>query len=302
VGLRDEQDPHGNGGTIRCATRSLVETALPNLVVIGAKKAATTSLYHYLASHPDIWMSPEKELDFFVAERNWRRGTDWYRRHFNADAAVRGEASPYYTSLPTHRGVAERMAGVTPDARLVYLVRDPVERLVSHYTMAIATGRDHRSLADAVADTEHSVYVAQGRYWMQLGPYLRHFAPERVLVVDQHTLRHDRAAQLRRIFEFLGVDPGFSSPAFDELHFTAMTRRRRKPVAKTVLWLDRTLGQARSYNARRRAPSWLRAMLTVPIEPTILEPELRARLEEVYAPDAASLRAFTGLPLDTWSV
>lgn len=279
-----------------------MDTALPNLVVIGAKKAATTSLYHYLASHPDIWMSPEKELDFFVAERNWPRGIGWYRSHFNAAAAVRGEASPYYTALPAHRGVAERMAGLMPDARLVYLVRDPIERLMSHYNMAIATGRDHRSLVEAVADLERSVYVAQGRYWMQLGPYLHHFAPERLLVVDQHALGQDRAGQLRRIFEFLGVDPGFSSPGFGEMHFPAMTRRRRKPVAKTILALDRTLGQARSYNARRRVPSWMRAMLTVPLEPPVLEPELRARLEEVYAPDAASLRKFSGLRLESWSV
>src|SRR5436190_1843341 len=163
-------------------------TALPNLVVIGAKKAGTTSLYHYLDSHPDISMSREKELDFFVAERNWPRGPGWYRRHFNADVAVRGEASPYYTALPTHRGVPARMANVVPEARLIYVVRDPIERLVSHYHMAIATGRERRPLRAAVADFSESWYVAHGRYWMQLEPYLRRFAPEQVLVVDQDDL------------------------------------------------------------------------------------------------------------------
>src|SRR2546423_3690574 len=180
--------------------------ALPNLVVIGAKKSGTTSLYHYLASHPDIWMSPEKELDFFVAERNWSRGLGWYGRQFNGAAAVRGEASPYYTALPQHRGVPERMASVIPEARLIYLVRDPIERLVSHYHMAVATGRERRPLAAAIANLSESWYVAQGRYWMQLDPYLRQFAPEQLLVVDQDQLARHRGAALRRVFRVLGVN------------------------------------------------------------------------------------------------
>jgi hypothetical protein len=292
----------GKGRKIRCVTRTPVETALPNLVVIGAKKAATTSLYHYLASHPDIWMSREKELDFFVAERNWRRGLGWYRRQFNAAAAVRGEASPYYTALPAHPGVPERMARVLPDVRLVYLVRDPIERLLSHHHMAVANGREHRPLADAVANLQESEYVAQGRYWMQLGPYLRHFASERVLVVDQHALGGNRAAELRRIFGFLGVDPEFVSPEFAEIHYPAMTRRRRRPVAKTILALDQALGKERSYNARRWVPSWMRRMLTVPLDRPVLERGLRAQLEEFYAPDVARLREHTGLRFESWSV
>jgi len=279
-----------------------VETALPNLVVIGAKKAATTSLHEYLGAHPDIAMSREKELDFFVADRNWRRGVDWYRRQFDGTAAVRGESSPYYTALPGHPGVAERMADVLPDVRIVYLVRDPIERLLSHHHMALATGRDRRPLEEAVADFDASPYVAQGRYWMQLGPYLSHFAPERILVVDQHELGRDRAAQLRRVFEFLEVDPGFTSPEFAEVHFPAMERRRRPLAGKAVFALDRAVGQERSHDVRRRAPAWVHSLLTVPVERPVLEPGLRARLEELYAPDAAALRAHTGLELAGWCV
>ncbi len=275
---------------------------LPNLIVIGAKKAGTTSLYAYLNVHPDISMSREKELDFFVAERNWSRGLPWYRRQFNGDAPVRGEASPYYTALPQHRGVPQRMASVIPDARLVYLVRDPIERLISHYHMGVATGRERRSLPDAIADLSESWYVAQGRYWMQLEPYLSHFPPERVLVLDQHELAHSRAAALRRVFAFLGVDADFVSNEFDEVHFTAMTRRRRRPVAKPALALSRALGDERSHKVRRRVPGPVRAVLTAPLERPGLDPELRARLKQLYAPDAARLREHTGLPLDSWSV
>jgi hypothetical protein len=278
-----------------------VASALPNLIVIGAKKAATTSLHSYLDAHPDISMSREKELDFFVAERNWRRGPRWYGRQFDAAAAVRGESSPYYTALPHHAGVPERMAEVVPAARLVYAVRDPIERLLSHYRMGLATGRERRPLEAAIADPD-SWYLAQGRYWMQLEPYLRHFGAEQILVVDQHELGRNRSAELRRVFEFLGVDLEFNSPEFDDVHYPAPTRRRRRPVAKAIRALDRMIGAERSYQARRRAPGWLWRMLTVPLEPPVLRPELRARMERLYEPEVTQLREHTGLRFASWSV
>ena len=276
--------------------------ALPNLVLIGAKKAGTTSLHHYLASHPDIWMAREKELDFFVAERNWSRGLDWYRGHFDAGTAVRGEASPSYTALPHHPGVPERMASVISAARLLYLVRDPIERLVSHYRMAIVNGRETRPLAAAVTNLAESPYVAQGRYWMQLNPYLRQFSPEQVLVVDQDELGRNRGAVLRRVFDYLGVDPDFVSRDFDEVHFPAIDRRPRRSIARATLVLDRALGKERSFKARTRVPARIRAMLTAPVERPDVGPALRSRLEELYAPDIARLREYTGQRFETWSV
>ena len=100
---------------------------LPNVLVVGAAKCGTTSLHEYLDRHPEIAMAREKELDFFVEQKNWSRGVDWYERQFAA-APVRGESSPSYTAYPRYRGVPERIRRIVPDAKLVYLVRDPVER------------------------------------------------------------------------------------------------------------------------------------------------------------------------------
>ena len=82
---------------------------LPNLVVIGAQKCGTSGLHYQLSLHPEIWMSRPKELNFFIEERNWSRGQDWYRHCFDARAKVRGESSPNYTAYPQHLGVPERM-------------------------------------------------------------------------------------------------------------------------------------------------------------------------------------------------
>ena len=274
---------------------------LPNLVVIGARKAGTTSLYHYLRRHPDIWMSREKELDFFVAERNWRRGRAWYERFFEADCAVRGEASPAYASLPRHPGVAERMAAMVPEARIVYLVRDPVERLLSHYAMDVAIGRERRALDDVARD-EAGAFVAEGRYWMQLEPYLERFPAERILVLDAEELLRRRARTLRRLFAFLGVEEGFTSEGFAEVHMRRPARRRRRPAAAAVNALNRGLGKARSYELRQRVPGPLRRLLTSELEGPELGAAQRRRLEGLFAEDVARLREFTGSELGTWSV
>jgi hypothetical protein len=168
--------------------------------------------------------------------------------------------------------------------------------------MEVAIGREQRSLAAAVTDSSESRYVTQGRYWMQLEPYLRRFGAAQVLVVDQAELDRDRAASLRRVFAFLDVDPDFVSPDFDEVHFPAMTRRRRRPVAIAVQALNRRLGRERSYRVRRRVPEHVRTMLTAPLGRPVLEPALRVHLERIYAPEVARLREHTGLRFESWSL
>src|SRR3954447_530769 len=101
---------------------------LPNFVIIGTMKGGTTSLYHYLRHHPQVFMTETKELHYFVADKNLSRGLDWYERNFAGagDAVAVGEASPDYTKYPIHADVPKRMADVMPWARLVYVIRNPV--------------------------------------------------------------------------------------------------------------------------------------------------------------------------------
>src|SRR5918992_1234170 len=115
---------------------------LPNFLIIGAAKAGTTSLWAYLREHPQVFMAEPKELHFFVAASNWKRGLGWYESHFDrakGSVAV-GEACGAYSRFPTHRGVPARIAGVVPDARLIYLVRHPIDRMVSNYVLNVRLG------------------------------------------------------------------------------------------------------------------------------------------------------------------
>jgi hypothetical protein len=189
--------------------------ALPNLIVIGGLKCGTTSLHHYLNLHPQVAMSRPKELNFFVEELNWPLGGDWYTGHFSAETPVRGETSPHYTNRPRFEGVAERMRSLLgDDARLVYMVRHPIDRALSHYLHNVGGGYEQRPLEEALGD-ERSAYVQRSRYLFQLEPYLAEFGADRILVISREELGRDRGATTRRAFEFAGVDPEFSSPEFE---------------------------------------------------------------------------------------
>jgi hypothetical protein len=283
----------------RVTRRGRRRSARPNLVVIGGLKCGTTSLHHYLNLHPAIQMSRPKELNFFIAELNWPLGPDWYASHFRISAPVRGESSPHYTNLPRFRGVAERMASIVPESRLVYMVRDPIDRALSHYLHNVSGGYEARPLGDALADPD-SAYVHRGLYAMQLEPYLERFSSERIEVVSQEELKSDRGETMRRLFAHLGVDDAFSSPQFSREwetgtgkrtgRFRAMDRAVRLPGLRA---LDRNFD---------RLPESLRWL----VERTVHDPEggatarpplpeeIRERLAERFRPDVERLETLSG--------
>jgi hypothetical protein len=273
--------------------------ALPNLVLIGGLKCGTTSLHHYLNLHPDVEMSRPKELNFFIEEMNWSLGPDWYAGHFPAGARVRGETSPHYTNRPRLAGVAERMAELIPDARLVYSVRDPIDRLLSHYLHNAGGGYDDRSLEEVLAD-EDSAYFDRSRYAFQLEPYLQAFGAERVQIVSSEELKGDRAGTMRRLFEFLGVDGDFSSPEFEREWetgsakgsggFRVMDRAVRLPGLRA---LDRNFDRLPE-RLRWRVERLIHDPDTGAAEKPALSRDARARLVELFAPDVERLEAVAG--------
>lgn len=236
---------------------------LPTIIGIGAMKAGTSALHRYLDAHPDVAMARAKEVNFFFgteptdtdaswsARGNWWRGRDWYREQFAADGRVTGEISPGYTS-PDHPHVAERLASVVPTARLVYLVRDPLERAVSQYRHHVRDGAETRPLAEALLD-EDSQYVARSRYHERVRPFLEVFPAEQLLVVTQEDLDEDRRATLHRVHRHVGVTPWWHDRLDRRWHVAPGTRPQvptevaaafRERVADDVARLERLSGRA----------------------------------------------------------
>jgi hypothetical protein len=269
-------------------------SALPTFLIIGAPKAGTTSLHEYLALHPQIAMTSDKEPMCF-ARRDWTAQLERYPKLFGRQAPVRGESSTAYAAFPWAPDVPDRVRATIPDARIIYLVRDPIERVRSHYAQNLwDRPRRVRPFDELMDDLEHPMNtpVWCSRYGTQLERWLARFGAERVLVLDHRELLRERAATLRRVLSFLEVDPDFTCDAWSAHHNTAA--EHRVPTA-----LARRLG--RVGRAASRAPV-TRGLLTREVPRPRLRPDQRERLVALLAPEAERLHALTGLPLDHWSL
>lgn len=176
----------------------------PHFVIIGAMKCATSTLHDQLATQPGVFMSDPKEPNFFSDDDVWARGFGWYRGLFGSacESDVCGESSTHYTKLPNHPHTSERMRRHLPHARLVYVMRDPIDRMVSHYIHAWSRREVDLGIDQAVR--ERPEFVAYSSYAMQLEPWLDRFGRERVLPVFFERLTRDPQREFERICRFLG--------------------------------------------------------------------------------------------------
>ncbi len=261
------------------------------MIIVGAQKSGTTALHYYLRRHPEIAMSKPKELNFFIAEKNWGKGVDWYRRHFDPDDNVRGESSPDYTAAPWFDGVAERMHSVVPDAKLIYVVRNPVKRIRSQWIHHYANRVEHKPM-DAAVFVPGTTYIPRSSYAMQLERFLEHYPMSQILVLEQDELLGSRRESLAKAFRFLGVDDTYWHKRFETLTYETRNRRRRTPLGVAAAKLPMPIWK----RLRHRKP------FALPFEHPAMSDELAARLAEHLSDDVARFRELTGQPFEDWSV
>lgn len=185
-----------------------------NLFVVGAMKSGSTTLHEYLERHPEVYMSPEKEPGYFVPEL-WKGRTDKeYEELFDgADATVtyRGESSTHYTKLPTYSGVAERIHQYNKDARILYVMRDPVKRLFSHYRHAVRDLHFYGETRPIMRAIEKDpMYLGYSDYAMQLEPYFRLFGADQVYTLTFEDLISNAQEVMSDIFEWMEIDANVS--------------------------------------------------------------------------------------------
>lgn len=212
-------------------SRSDPTRRLPNFLVIGAMKAGTTSLYHYLKEHPQVFMAPVKELDFFAPLGNWDRGLAWYRAKFagSESSVAVGEASTAYSKYPLVDGVPDRIAQLLPDCRFVYVVRNPIDRIRSHFQHRVSIGAERAVFSEAIERDPR--YVSCSRYALQIERYLEYFRRNQILLITAEDLLHSRAPTMREVYAFLGVNDGFVPENLNEEYYRTSARATYPPAA-----------------------------------------------------------------------
>lgn len=270
---------------------------LPTFLVIGAMKSGTSALWHYLREHPQVFMPTPKEVQFF--SRNWDKGWPWYEQRFDAAGAALsvGEASPSYAEFAHFPEVPERIASRLPDVRLIYLVRNPVDRVASQYLHNLARGDEHRPMREAVLS--HPSYLSIGSYASVVEGYLAHFPRSQLLVLESERLRDDRRDALRHVFEFLGVDPRVNHPELQREFYRADQKPRALQRSAVLSQASSRLERLTTSARARTSPGWLaRRYLALGEMPD----DLAAELAEIFRPEVARLRPYMDATFSGWGL
>jgi hypothetical protein len=267
--------------------------------LIGAMKAGTSSVYQHLAAHPSIYAAPRKEPRFFSNPSPTDRDVAAYEALFagRTSEAWAFEASTAYTKYPMLPGVADRISAALPDARFIYVIRHPVERICSAYLHNRAEGRESRRLEEAIWDAAQE-YLNVSRYHLQISQYMRVFPRDRLLVLVFEEFVADVDATLAQVATFLGLERAFD-PVGTASQFNETAKKRAPlPGLGSLKHLLDHLGLP--WRLRR----WASRPLTRPLpsKSDVLDARLRARILDELSDDILLLEAFMGRRLHCWDL
>jgi len=279
----------------------------PDFFIAGAARCGTTSLYLYLKQHPEIYVSPLKEPHFFARDLTKPpQGIHDEKAYLDLfadarDEKRRGEASVWYLISPA---APREIAAFSPDARIILMLRNPVDMLYSLWSLYLRTGNedltDFTAAVDAAADRragkripattyfpEGLQYPDVGRYSEKVARWLRTFGPGRIKVILFEDFSRRTPEVYRETLEFLDVDPAFV-PEYDLAKGTLAVRnqalKQLRRVPPEVLAQMRGTGRRHTIAEHRPYP-----------------PELKERLRRELASDVEALSALIGRDLTHWT-
>jgi GT2 family glycosyltransferase len=296
-----------------------------DFIVIGAQKSGTTTLWHLLRNHPQLSLPASKEAPFFAEDQRIERGLDWYIATFfpdHAPGSLLGTVTPQYMLGPLSvETFAARIHHTLPDVKLIAVLRDPVERAISHYRMSVQRGLERRSLqralsqqlapaALAAARGEISIaiprhvrprvqpttrYLTGGEYGRILGTYLRYFDRAQLLVLLTAELERDPEATFGQLLSFLGVDDRWRPQDVGSRHLVGGDESR--VLASELAVLEGALEKAVPQLPRRELAHILNEWNTLssPSSEPPLPDDLERRLREHFAADAELLEKATAM-------
>ena len=289
---------------------------LPNLIVPGAAKAGTTTVYHYLAQHPKIYLPRTKEPNFFSNDVAWEGGVDTYIANHFAEAAafpVRAEATPHYLF---YEKAARRIAEVLPRThqRFLVVLRDPVERAYSLYWNMVHEGHETLSF-EAALEAEPGrqgteaieriggirwQYFASGLYASQIERWLQFFPTDAFMFVLTEDLRGNRMQVVNRIFSLLGLEP---LDRIEAVRSNKAALPRSRLLQRFLRHPNRartTLGKLLPSRLKLSVAGSLLRINRRPFEYPPMNPDTKKALRERFAPDVERLQTLIRRDLSAW--
>lgn len=269
---------------------------MPDFIVIGGMKCATSTLHDQLAQQPGIFMSTPKEPNFFSDDAQYARGLEWYRSLFH-DAApgdLCGESSTHYTKLPTYPQTIQRLRRSVPEARFVYVMRHPIDRLVSHYVHEWTERTIEIPIDQAIEECPRLIQYSL--YAMQLEPYFEAFGSARVLGVFFPRLMAHSQQELERMGRFIGYDGAMRWNSTQEASNVSAQRLRRSPLRDAIINLP-GLKQVRRGLMPQSLRDRIKRLWMMKNKPQLSDASMH-RLRQIFDEDLATLGRWIGTELN----
>jgi len=269
----------------------------PDFIVIGAMKSATTTLHEQLARQPGLFMSRPKEPNYFSNDEIYARGWRWYSSLFRAakPGDLRGESSTHYTKLPSYPQTVDRMVRELPQLKLIYLMRHPIDRLISQHVHEITCGRIRVPLSEAIY--RHPELIDYSRYAMQLRPFLEAYGAQSVLPVFFQRLVRYSQEELERIGRFLGHGGPLVWDKSMKPQNASRDRLRFSPIRNALVEAPVLTGLRQRIVSRQWSQS-LKGFWRAQIDPPRLSAALAGYLREIFDADLAELGSWLGITID----
>ena len=299
---------------------------LPNFLILGAARAGTTSLYYYLRQHPEVFMSPIKEVNFFaydissmeqltnLSEHDFpiKTITD-YQKLFKPgkDSKAIGEASPRYL---WHPSAPKKIQQMIPDAKFIVILRNPIQRAFSSYLMYFNQGREKRSFRQAIEEEiqlsqsgkwplGQMTYVGQGFYTKHLENYFHYFQRDQFQIILYEDYKVDLPGTLHQIFRFLGVSEDVAS--FDSLPRHNVSGLPKNKVIDFLLKPRKFTKTIRRYIPKKIHDPVFYYFMSVKernMMKTDMEPHVRRKLIGIYRDDVLKLQNLLARDLSHWLI
>lgn len=274
----------------------MTDAGLPHFLIIGAMKAATSTLHAQLAAQTGIFMATPKEPNFFSDDDRWQKGIEWYRSLFASapTGAIRGEASTHYTKLPDLPLAVSRARETLVEPRLIYLMRHPIERLISHYSHLWLENGVTEPIEQAIA--RRPELVDYGRYALQLRPWLTAFGQQSILPMFAERLATHPQEELERAAAFIGRR-GPVSWRTDLASRNASGQRLRDDPLRDRILDQPLLAAIRRTMIPQGVRDRIKRLWQMPARP-VLSAEARISLARIFDPELAELGGMLGCHLD----
>jgi hypothetical protein len=268
----------------------------PDFIIIGAMKSATSSLHVQLASQDGIFMSEPKEPNFFSDDDEYRQGTNRYLDLFAGagEGDLCGESSTHYTKLPDYPETIPRMKALLPNVRLIYVMRHPIDRLVSHYIHQWTQNVIRCDINGAL--DAYPELINYGRYSYQLEPYFAAFGQSAVLPVFFEAVKQHPQRELTRIARFIGYQ-GQVTWKEDLGAQNVSTERLRRFRGYQLIVDSPPMAFVRRTFVPQSIRDMVKARLSMKQRPTLDESNV-ARLESIFDEDLRTLSKWIDLDLN----